>query len=130
MVAQRMLRLLPGRPGLMLILGIVVTVVFGVGFVDQAFTRQQLLAQHEQAQNKVERLKEQNRVLQQDLDRAQKGQLVPQKAWEYFGKTPKGTNVIVAEPEPAAAAPATSPAQQKPAWQAAVERWVASLTRD
>jgi hypothetical protein len=114
----------------MLILGVVVTVVFGVGFVDQALTRQKLLAQYEQAEHKVERLAEQNRVLQQDLDRAQKGQLVPQKAWEYFGKTPKGTNVIVAEPEPAAAALATSPAQQKPAWRAAVERWVSSLTRD
>ena len=130
MTAQRMARLLPGRPGLMLILGVVVTVVFGGGVVDQALTRRAMLAQYDQAQAKVERLKEQNRVLQQDLDRAQKGQLVPQKAWEYFGKTPKGTNVIVVEPEPAVAgaAAAAAPVQTKPDLRAILERWVASLT--
>ncbi|OQA43180.1 MAG: Cell division protein FtsL [Chloroflexi bacterium ADurb.Bin325] len=127
-MAPRMTRLLPGRPGLMLILGVVVAIIFGVGFVNQALMRRDMLAQYAQAQNKVERLEEQNRVLQQDLDRAQQGQLVPQRAWEYFGKTPKGVNVIVVKPEAAEPAPAAPVAAQKPAWRLLLERWVSSLT--
>ena len=100
MGSQRMSRYLPGRPGLMLVMGVVVAVVFTVGFVDQALTERAMLAQFAQAQSKVDQLEEQNRLLQQDLDRAQQGQLVPQKAWEYFGKTPKGAGVVIAEPQP------------------------------
>jgi hypothetical protein len=97
MVWQRGSRFLPGRPGVMLSLGIAAVVVFGVGFADQALTRRAMLAQYAQVQAKIAQLEEQNRLLQQGLDRAQQGELVPQKAWEYFGKTPKGTGVIVAQ---------------------------------
>jgi hypothetical protein len=110
MVWQRVSRFLPGRPGVMLILGIAAVVVFGVGFADQALTRRAMLAQYAQVQAKIAQLEEQNRLLQQGLDRAQQGELVPQKAWEYFGKTPKGTGVIVAQAPAQAEAEASADA--------------------
>jgi hypothetical protein len=121
MFARRLSRLIPGRPGLVLILGIAALVVFTMGFADLALTRRAMTARHDAVNQKVERLEEQNRLLQEDLNRAQKDQHVPQRAWEYFGLAPKGTGVIVGEPKPAEAQPAVTEARE-PFWRAWLRR--------
>jgi hypothetical protein len=126
MFSQRLARFLPGRPGFVLILGIAALVVFAVGFGELALTRRGMVARYDAVQAKVERLEDQNRLLQEDLNRAQKDQHVPQRAWEYFGLAPKGTGVIVAEPQPLAEVqPATAVARTEvrdPFWQAWLRR--------
>lgn len=126
MSEQRWLRLLPGRPHLLLFLGLAAVVVFVFGVIDLTFTGQALQGRYERAVTKVERLREQNLRLQQSLDQEQEGQHLPDRAWQYFGKAPRGAGVIIVEPEsaPAAAPNVGQTTAKKPFWAALWDRLI------
>ncbi len=118
MATQRWLRYLPGRSHLLLFACLAAVVVFVFGFLDLAVTGQALQNRYDRAAAKVERLELQNTQLQQGLTRAQEGQNLPDRAWQYFGKVPAGASIIVVDPEtaPAAAPAAAQPAEKQPFW--------------
>ncbi len=118
MDTQRWLRFLPGRSHLLLLAGAAAVVVFAFGFVDLTVTRQALQNRYDRAATRVERLEQQNVQLQLGLNRAQEGQNLPDRAWQYFGKVPRGASVIVVEPETASeiAPAAAQQTEPKPFW--------------
>jgi hypothetical protein len=110
-------------PSRVLLLAVLVAAVFfTAGFVEVAVTRHSMQAQYEQARARVERTERQNTLLQLQLERAQRGELLPWLAWEMYGKLPKGARGI--ETQPAAPAVETGPAQPPaPKWQS----WLKAL---
>jgi hypothetical protein len=106
MAAVRSLRSLIARSRLLLVVALVAAVFAGMGFLDLAFTGQAYRGQLDAEQQRIDRLKEQNAVLQQELDRAQQNQHIPWRSWDYFGLVPKDVGVIEA--------PASAPEQLGP----------------
>ncbi len=105
-----------GQSRVILLAVLAVAIFFTAGFVELAVTRHSMMLQYQQAQARVERVQKQNTLLQIQLERAQRGELLPWLAWEMYGKLPKGTRGIQTE-EPAPA-PQTGPTQPTgPAWQ-------------
>ena len=122
MFAQRGLRLLPGRFPLMILGGVAFAVVVVILFADLAMTKSAAVANNQRARTKVEQLQTQNILLRHDLERAQNDQQIIPRGWDYFGKTPKGVQVVIAEPETPAVSPALeqAPASRTPFW---VDLW-------
>ena len=118
MLAERWSRFVPTRSRLMLILG--VAVVVGVLFVlaDLVLTERSMKGRYLRAEATVEQLQAQQVELQQDLERAQQGQNIPEQAFEQFGMAPQGAGVVVLKPETAPAAPSAT--RKVPFW---VEWW-------
>jgi hypothetical protein len=73
-------------------------VFFTAGFVELAVTRHQMQVQYQQALERVQRTERQNTLLQLQLERAQRGELLPWLAWEMYGKLPKGARGIETQP--------------------------------
>ena len=94
MQGVRSLQSLLARSRLLLLAGLVVSVFVAVGFLDLAMTQHAMSEEYQLELQRVERLREQNAVLQRELDRAQQNQHIPWLSWEYFGKVPKDTGVI------------------------------------
>ncbi len=118
MATQRWLRFLSGKSYLLFLVGVAAVVVFAFAFFDLTMTRQALQGRYERAATRVERLEQQNVRLQNNLNRDQQGQSLPDRAWQYFGKVPPGAGVIVVEPAtaPQAAPPAAQKAETQPFW--------------
>jgi len=121
---------LPGREHWLILIGVAAFVFFAFGFVELTFTRQNLLARRDQVLSKVARIGEQNTRVQSDLTREQEGEHLPDRAFAYFGQTPRGAGVIIAEPErvePTQMAPTAFTARD-PIWVALWKRLVQALT--
>lgn len=130
MSADRGWRRLPSREHWLLLVGIAALVFFAFGFVELTVTRQNLMARYERAAGRVERMREQNALLQPELTRGQQDEHLPGRAWQYFGQTPPGAGVIIAEP-PTMAAPqpaATTSATREPVWIVVWKRLIGALT--
>ncbi len=111
-----------GQSRVLVLAVVVAAVFFTAGFAELAVTRHQMQAQYEQALERVERTQRQNTLLQLQLERAQRGELLPWLAWEMYGKLPKGARGI--ETQPPAPAVETGPVQPPaPRWQT----WLKSL---
>ncbi len=118
----RSLRRVLGPSRVLLLAVLVAAVFFTAGFVELAVTRHQMQAQYEQALTRVERTKRQNTLLQLQLERAQRGELLPWLAWDMYGKLPKGARGI--ETLPVSPVVETGPVQPpQPAW----ENWLKAL---
>lgn len=123
-------RRLPSREHWLLLIGVAALVFFAFSFVELTFTRQKLVARHELATGRVERMQAQNARLQTELTREQQGDNLPGRAWQYFGQTPPGAGVIVVEPEPVASPQQTGATSKirEPVWVVFWKRLVAALT--
>ena len=122
MFARRWVRLLPGRSQLMILGGVAFAIVVVILFADLAMTKSAAVANNQRARTKVEQLQTQNVRLRHDLERAQNDQQIIPRGWDYFGKTPKGVQVVIAEPEAPAASPVVEQggASETPFW---VDLW-------
>lgn len=121
---------LPSREHWLLLIGVAALVFFAFSFVELTVTRQKLIARHERATGRVGRVYEQNVRLQSELTREQHGDNLPRRGWEYFGQTPPGAGVIIAEPELTAPSQTTETASgtEEPVWIVLWKRLVAALT--
>ena len=90
MSALRSLQKVLGQSRVILLAVLVAVVFFTAGFVELAVTRHQMQVQYQQALERVQRTERQNTLLQLQLERAQRGELLPWLAWEMYGKLPKG----------------------------------------
>lgn len=111
-----------GQSRVLLLVVLVVAVFFTAGFVELAVTRRQMQARYEQALDRVERTQRQNTLLQRQLERAQRGELLPWLAWEMYGKLPKGARGIEAQP-PAPVVEAGPVQPEAPKW----KTWLKTL---
>jgi hypothetical protein len=112
----RSLRRVLGRSRVIFLAALAVAVFFTAGFVELGVTRHSMQAQYEQARARVERTERQNTLLQLQLERAQRGELLPWLAWEMYGKLPKGARGI--ETQAPAPVMETGPVQPpEPQWQ-------------
>ncbi len=116
MSVVRSLRRVLGKSRVMLLAVLAAGVFFTAGFVELAVTRHSMQAQYEQARARVERTERQNTLLQLQLERAQRGELLPWLAWEMYGKLPKGARGIEAAP-PAPVVEAGPVQPPAPGWQ-------------
>lgn len=122
MSVLRSLRRALGQSRVIFLAVLVVAVFFTAGFVELAVTRHQMQLQHQEALERVERTERQNTLLQLQLERAQRGELLPWQAWEMYGKLPKGKSGV--ETEPQQAAPQNGPTQpETPSWRS----WLKAL---
>ena len=116
MPGLRSLQRVLGQSRVILLAVLVAAVFFTAGFVELAVTRHSMQVQYEQALERVQRTERQNTLLQLQLERAQRGELLPWLAWEMYGKLPKGARGI--ETQPVVQVPETGPAKPAaPAWQ-------------
>ena len=118
MTASRWVRLLPGRPPVMFLLGVAFLIFIAIIFANLAIERSTTQAEHDLAQARVDQLLAQRYRLQLDLEQAQNGQLLLFRAYRLFGLAPPGTKVIEGlEPPPVEAPPAElAPALKEPFW--------------
>jgi hypothetical protein len=115
MSVLRSLRRVLGQSRVIVLAVLVVAVFFGAGFVELAVTRHQMQVEYEQALQRVERTQRQNTLLQTQLERAQRGELLPWLAWDMYGKLPKGARGV--QTQPVAPAVQIEPVQpQGPPW--------------
>ena len=105
MAAPRWLRILPGRPSLMLLLGVALLVFVAIIFADLAIERSTAQADYDRAAARLEQAEAQNYRLRYALGQAQGEQQLLYWAYRLFGLAPPGTNVIEGEPAPAATPP-------------------------
>jgi hypothetical protein len=99
-----------------LLLGAFVLAVFGaMGFLNLAMTTASARAEHDQELARVERLEQQNVILQQELNRAQRDEHIGWLAWDYYGRVPPGVGVIERMGEDAPAV-APEPEPQRTWW--------------
>jgi hypothetical protein len=87
-----------GRSRLIALAMLVAAVFFTAGFAELAVAKRLMEARHQQAVERVERTKRQNTLLQIQLERAQRGELLAWQAWDMFGRLPKGTGGIQTAP--------------------------------
>jgi hypothetical protein len=118
----RSLQRVLGQSRVVLLAVLVAAVFFTAGFVELAVTRHQMQAQYAQALDRVDRTQRQNTLLQLQLERAQRGELLPWLAWEMYGKLPKGARGIETQP-PAPVVEAGPVQPETPKWQT----WLKSL---
>ena len=105
MTAPRWLRLLPGRPSLMLLLGVALLVFVAIIFANLAIERSTAQADYDRALTKLEQAKTQNARLQYELGQAEGEQQLLYWAYRLFGLAPPGTKVIEGQPAPIGASP-------------------------
>lgn len=105
MTAPRRLRLLPGRPSLMLLLGVALLVFVAIIFANLAIERSTAQAEYDRALTKLEQAKTQNARLQYELGQAEGEQQLLYWAYRLFGLAPPGTKVIEGQPAPIEALP-------------------------
>ena len=110
-----------GRSKLIALVVLVAAVFFTAGFIELTMERRKLEAHYQQAQDRVDGLSRQNALLQAQLDRVQRGELLPWQAWEMYGKLPKGAGIIEAAPGPTNAETVEQP--ETPIW----KTWLNSL---
>jgi hypothetical protein len=103
MTASRWLRLLPGRPSLMLLLGVAFLVFVAIIFANLAIERSTAQAEYDRALTKLEQAKAQNARLQYELGQTEGGQQLLYWAYRLFGLAPPGTKVIESQPAPVVA---------------------------
>jgi hypothetical protein len=89
-----------GQSRLIVLAMLVAAVFFTAGFVELAMARRQMEAHYQQALERVDRTRRQNTLLQLQLERAQRGELLLWQAWDMFGRLPAGTGIIQAPPGP------------------------------
>ena len=117
MTASRWLRLLPGRPSLMLLLGVAVLVFVAIVFANLAMERSTTQADYDRALTKLEQAKSQNTRLQYELGQTEGDQQLLYWAYRLFGVAPVGTKVIEGEPSSVEApAVAEIAADNQPIW--------------
>ena len=100
MAAPRWLRLLPGRPSLMLLLGVALLVFVAIIFADLAIERSTAQADYDRAPAKLEQAKAQNDRLQYELGQTEGEQQLLYWAYRLFGLAPPGTKVIEGRASP------------------------------
>jgi hypothetical protein len=96
--ALKSLRKVIGPSRVMTLAALAAVVFFTAGFVELAMTRRTMEGHYQQALERKQRLERQNVLLQIQLERGQRGELVPWQAWDMFGRLPKGTNGVQTEP--------------------------------
>ncbi|MGQ9489812.1 MAG: hypothetical protein ACUVS6_03650 [Anaerolineae bacterium] len=113
-----------------MLVGVAVLAFLAYNFVELTFTREELVARHEYASSRVERMKEQNARLLQELIRDQQGEHLPGRAWEYFGQTLQGARVVMAETQPTASAASAvaSTVPREPVWVTLWKHLIQALT--
>ena len=97
-----------GRSRVWLLVALVVLVFTAMGFLNLAIATAGARAERDKELARVERLQEQNIVMQHELNRAQRGEHLGWLAWDYFGRVPKGVGVIESM------GPVAPPVQPKP----------------
>jgi len=105
MIASRWLRLLPGRPSLMLLLGVAFLVFVAITFANLAIERSTAQADHDRAEARLAQVTAQNARLQYELGQTEGEQQLLYWAYRFFGLAPVGTNVIEGQPAPVATPP-------------------------
>ena len=115
MSALKSLRKVIGPSRVMTLAALAAVVFFTAGFVELSMTRRTMEGHYRQALERKERLERQNVLLQIQLERGQRGELVPWQAWEMFGRLPKGANGVQTQPAPAVDA-GTAEQPQGPIW--------------
>ena len=100
MTAPRWLRLLPGRPSLMLLLGVAFLVFVAITFANLAIERSTAQADHDRAQARLEQVTAQNARLKYELGQTEGEQQLLYWAYRLFGLAPAGTKVIEGQPAP------------------------------
>ena len=98
MAAPRWLRILPGRPSLMLLLGVALLVFVAIIFADLAIERSTAQADYDRALARLEQAKTQNNRLRYEIEQAEGEQQLLYWAYRLFGLAPPGTKVIEGEP--------------------------------
>jgi hypothetical protein len=106
MAAPRWLRLLSGRPSLMLLLGVAFLVFVAIIFANLAIERSTAQADYDRALTKLEQAKAQNVRLQYELGQTEGEQQLLYWAYRLFGLAPAGTKVIEGQPMPVEVPPA------------------------
>ena len=106
-----------GRSRVIVLALLVAVIFFTAGFIELAVTQRQMEARHQQALERYERTARQNTLLQIQLERAQRDELVPWLAWDLFGRLPKGAGGVQTEPAAPVAPDGTQPDQpEQPTW--------------
>ena len=117
MTAPRWLRVLPGRPSLMLLLGVALLVFVAIIFADLAIERSTAQADYDRAVARLEQAKAQNNRLRYELEQAEGEQQLLYWAYHFFGLAPAGTKVIEGQPAPVATLPVVEAAASgQPFW--------------
>jgi hypothetical protein len=117
MTAPRWLRLLPGRPSLMLLLGVAFLVFVAITFANLAIERSTAQADHDRAEARLEQVTAQNARLEYELGQTEGEQQLLYWAYRLFGLAPKGTKIIEGQPAPVAPPPVAEPAiSSQPFW--------------
>ena len=117
MTAPRWLRLLPGRPSLMFLLGVALLVFVAIIFANLAIERSTAQADYDRAMTKLDQAKTQNVRLQYELGQTEGEQQLLYWAYRLFGLAPVGTKIIEGQPVPAEIPPVTDVATAKlPFW--------------
>ena len=105
MTAPRWLRLLSGRPSLVLLLGVAFLVFVAIIFANLAIERSTAQADYDRALIKLDQAKAQNVRLQYELGQTEGEQQLLYWAYRLFGLAPPGTKVIEGQPAPVKAPP-------------------------
>jgi len=105
MIASRWLRLLPGRPSLMLLLGVAFLVFVAITFANLAIERSTAQADHDRAEARFAQVTAQHARLQYELGQTEGEQQLLYWAYRFFGLAPAGTKVIEGQPAPVAPPP-------------------------
>jgi hypothetical protein len=105
MTAPRWLRLVSGRPSLMLLLGVAFLVFVAITFANLAIERSTAQADHDRAEARLEQVTAQHARLQYELGQTEGEQQLLYWAYRFFGLAPAGTKVIEGQPAPVASPP-------------------------
>jgi len=117
MTAPRWLRLLSGRPSLMLLLGVAFLVFVAITFANLAIERSTAQADFDQAKARLGQAEAQNARLQYELGQVEGEQQLLYWAYRLFGVAPSGMKVIEGQPAPAVTPPvAAVETRSQPFW--------------
>jgi len=117
MTASRWLRLLPGRPSMIFLLGVAFLVFVAIIFANLAIERSSTQAEYERALTKLEQARSQNTRLQYELGQTEGDQQLLYWAYRLFGVAPPGTKVIEGQPAPVGTPPVAGvAADDQPLW--------------
>jgi hypothetical protein len=105
MTAPRWLRLLPGRPSLMLLVGVAFLVFVAITFANLAIERSTAQADYDRAKTRLEQTRTQNTRLEYELSQMEGEQQLLYWAYRLFGVAPAGIKVIEGQPVPPVASP-------------------------
>ena len=91
---RRLLRFLPDRSGVMLLVIALTAALALLGFGNLVISKSEALAHQYQVRQQLETLQVQNRLLVAALEQAQHGQNIMPRAWQYYHRLPPGITVI------------------------------------